>query len=233
MRGTDCSKCNRSIPPDEPGRILEGMPVCRQCADEQDPRCPYCHESLPKLPKRKTKCPHCDNEIVVRSRQTLFASSLLTQIQAFELKWLPVLESHGISESEYSRLKRDLQNQRAGFSTADFVWAAFNKATHADVYRKAFDMGRFLFETGRDPTMQISIALDARLGDLERVGVRYVEINSAGCCSSCRKMHGLRLSIEEARAKKLIPQSCCIRESSGEGKPAWCLCDYRGDFESI
>jgi hypothetical protein len=47
--------------------------------------CPYCKTLLDEAPKRKKKCPHCDNNIYVKPKQNLFSSIYLTEEQVIEL----------------------------------------------------------------------------------------------------------------------------------------------------
>lgn len=231
MIGTDCSHCGRTIPSEEPGRVLGGAPSCRECADEQEPRCPYCDELLEKLPKRAKKCPHCERKILVRTRQTLFATSLLTKGETLEADWLPRLESHGIDIKAYRKIKGELISRQQGFSSADYIWAAYNHALNADQGSKAFDMARFLFETGRDPNPYLAIDIKSRLQRFREAGIETVRINSKGCCVGCRKLHGKQLLLDEAEESTLIPQVCCTREAASESGPSWCLCSYTPVYE--
>lgn len=56
--------------------------------DGPKPECPYCHKLLDKMPKGKRKCPHCKEEIIVRTDPVEKQKILLRteQIEEFEEK---------------------------------------------------------------------------------------------------------------------------------------------------
>lgn len=80
-----CSDCSRTVDRPETAFVFQGRVVCRECNDKLRPRCPCCGAELLRAPKAKTKCPNCGQFIVVRSRQQLFPTTLLTETQAQEL----------------------------------------------------------------------------------------------------------------------------------------------------
>ena len=50
-----------------------------------EPICPYCNKSLEKKPKRRSKCPHCGNYFLVRTRPQDRQQALVTEDQAEEI----------------------------------------------------------------------------------------------------------------------------------------------------
>jgi len=67
--------------------------------------CPYCKTLLDKAPKRKKKCPHCNNIIYVKPKQNLFSSIYLTEEQVIELNEYESVEHFNNNQKiEKSRL---------------------------------------------------------------------------------------------------------------------------------
>ena len=64
--------------------------------------CPHCGNLLESVPKRKTRCPHCEGDIYVRSNQYGF-SSLVSEADAHCLDWLKAYE---ISIKQYEKVQK-------------------------------------------------------------------------------------------------------------------------------
>lgn len=56
---------------------------------QSEARCPYCHQLLPKIPQRKTKCPHCGQFYYVRTRPSDREKVIVTtqEADAIEIEW--------------------------------------------------------------------------------------------------------------------------------------------------
>lgn len=50
--------------------------------DERKAECPYCNKTLSKIPGAKTKCPHCDNFMFIRTRPKDNARIVVTENDA-------------------------------------------------------------------------------------------------------------------------------------------------------
>jgi phage FluMu protein Com len=51
--------------------------------------CPYCKKELAKFPSRKTKCPHCNKDIYVRTNPSDQQQMLVTEqeLEKIEREW--------------------------------------------------------------------------------------------------------------------------------------------------
>lgn len=67
-------RCIERLEPDPalmkkaPQPLLPGSREDLQCYFQEDAKCPYCHNDLPKIPQKKSKCPNCGSFFFVRSR---------------------------------------------------------------------------------------------------------------------------------------------------------------------
>lgn len=101
--------------------------------------CPYCKESLKKVPGAKTKCPHCDRYMFVRTRPKDNARVVVTEAEAeqIEEEWSIVAGTH----EEYIANKQRIEHEREALkrkfgrepSNGDVQWSLLNKdlITHA------------------------------------------------------------------------------------------------------
>lgn len=86
--------------------------------------CPYCEEILEKMPKRKTKCPKCENYIYKRTRPHDEVDIIIRedQLDIVEEEWAIKNGSHDIFLKEKARKKRirDGMRERYGKEPADY-----------------------------------------------------------------------------------------------------------------
>lgn len=123
-----------------------------------DSICPYCNQALEKRPGRKTKCPHCGNYILVRTRPSDQKKVLVTEALAQEIdeQWMKkngTYEAYLEEQAEFQRTKTEL-TKRFGHeaSDRDVYWSIYNQKSieHAHamnwgLYRNTrFDMGELL-----------------------------------------------------------------------------------------
>ena len=99
--------------------------------DERKAECPYCRQSLAKIPGRKTKCPHCGKFMFVRTRPKDNVRVVVTKEEADKIdeEWAIVSGTH----DEYIAEKViDALNFGFPFSTAmlikneDFIFEILN-----------------------------------------------------------------------------------------------------------
>lgn len=79
--------------------------------------CPYCNEKLEKMPKRKTKCPKCENYIYKRTRPFDEVDIIIRedQLDIIEEEWSIKNGSHDIYLKEKARKKRIRDGMRESF----------------------------------------------------------------------------------------------------------------------
>ena len=195
-----------------------------------DSICPYCGKKLDSMPKRKKKCPHCNKDIYVRSKQNLFPSNLLTKEDTMAVDCVTRLE---ISGKEFRSKKTELETKFKGnVKSTDVVWGLFNeliaKTTDYHCLKMTyFDMALFLHESGQDffKELQQSAKMDL-MGYMEG-GVEKVEIRmSTDSCDTCKQSDDNTYTIKEALKTMPIPCKECTHQIRVDGKPGWCRCTY-------
>ncbi len=196
---------------------------------DSQPICPYCKRVLAKAPGRKAKCPMCARDIYVRSRQTIFPVSLLTEQEALSADFVSDL---GLSRSDFSRMSIFLK-QRAGCepAPAQVAWelAKCQAQRSSAPWIIYYQMGLFMCRLRQDHRPALEKAAQAFLLDLQQQpsGPYRVEISDAGddSCPACRAQSGRVLSVEEALRLMPIPCKDCTTEFY-DGGPGFCRCLY-------
>lgn len=131
----------------------------REQKDERKAECPNCHKVLSKIPGAKTKCPHCDEFMFVRTRPKDNARVVVTKAEADKIdeEWSIVAGTYDIfvaEKEEFAKEKEILRKRFGGKepSDNDVRWGLLNKqliehAKNGDwgLYRNArFQMAEIL-----------------------------------------------------------------------------------------
>ena len=218
---------------------------------EEDPEalCPYCQRVLDKRPKRKKKCPHCENYIYVRrlppkgERRVLVTEEEAEEIDSgwkqlhFRRKWLGMLQQYGIVDEDFDAHRKKLR-ERLGQepSEADVVWSLFHEALGGSMKSGDLqalkmlylEMALFLCEEGRDFFHLLQQSRRMELTHYKQSGfVNNVQILTAGdaSCETCQQLQGKVLTLDEALEQMPIPCKECTSELR-QGRPGWCRCCY-------
>ena len=210
-------------------------------ADEK-PICPYCGASLAQPPKRKTKCKKCENHIFVDTKQEIFPRTSLTGNETAIVAWFNKLCSFGITTDDYIQKNRELENSFGSKALPrDVIWALFqnvlkvaalnnNLSTLARIY---YEQAQFLYEEGKNHLPALvefheitlkNMALEQSKNDILH-GVQIATNRDA--CPTCRKLDGIRLTIEEAAKKGLLPNENCTHKPDPNRKGHFCRCFYK------
>lgn len=126
--------------------------------DERRAECPYCQKDLKKVPGRKTKCPHCGEFMLVRTRPNDNVRVVVTQEEAgkIEEEWAIFNGTHDDYLAEKEKIKKEKKALKNRFgkdpTENDVHWSLLNKSLieHAQngdwgLYRCArFDMAEIL-----------------------------------------------------------------------------------------
>lgn len=216
--------------------------------------CPYCRVALTTVPRRRTKCRSCGEPIVVRSRQDIFPSALLTLDQAWAVAAIAAIENvfarpfsvtigsppatHVIQPAPRNEgiraLTRELGETPGALRQplAAAYKAALTDATLHQAKMAWYQWGLLEAAAGRP---HLDAAREARRFDLldcrESAGrmqlSEVVEIRTAGPpCSACATLEGRRISISEALAQMPIPCLSCTTELH-TGARGFCRCWYQ------
>lgn len=198
-----------------------------------DAACPSCGVALDRNPKRRTRCPHCDQPIVVRRGR------LLTEDEA---RAEDVCSKVAVPLKRLWAAREDLSRQWGRqASAADAAWRVLNKLVveTADyqarkmIYRQ---MARFMWEEGRDhlemarQSKQMELAdwqSTAEQGLLDLKGARLAVITAGPLsCPACRVLEGARFTFAEAVNENPIPVAGCTHEAEAGRVRGWCRCEY-------
>lgn len=101
--------------------------------DERKAECPYCHKTLSKIPGAKTKCPHCNEFMFIRTRPKDRSRVVVTKTEANNIdeEWAIITGSRDvfIAEEEFVAEKGILQKRFRGKNPSDndVNWSLLNK----------------------------------------------------------------------------------------------------------
>ena len=204
---------------------------------ESEAVCPYCKKVLKQKPKRKKKCPFCNNDIYVRSKQKIFSSTLLNKEDAIAIDELKNLENFGIKNNDFINKKRKLSKKFGEEAkSADVIWGLFNelilktKNLHSlqVIY---YDMALFLNKEGKNCFSVLQKSAKMELMKYKQRGIKKVQILTSGSsCEACQRLEAKVFTIEEALEKMPIPCKECTNKLYDE-KRGFCRCSYLAEIE--
>jgi len=190
--------------------------------------CPYCGVKLAKIPKRKKKCPNCENYIFVSK------GKLYTKEEKDIRDWLIRVEHLGISRKVFNKAREELSSQ-FGFiaSINDTAWRILNSInTPNKSYedRKQIYLAMSYILSLEDKSTK-EIMAKAHQMDLLRFkdeGFTKVRIHTYGgqyddsVCDECKRLSKMVFDIDKALDTMPIPNRC-------ENKD--CRCSYFVDLD--
>lgn len=227
---TVCSECHGSIPDQAVAYVLNGSPICIVCHDETAPKCPYCNGDLDKRPKRSSECPHCESTYFVRTKQTIWPSSILTEGQRVLWDALDALEDWQITFADarmlMDRYKQKTTHEKLYMSVADSLYdLAFQR--HGPSMQLHYQMASYLRSRGRDGFQHDRAGAICSLRHSKIMGVKRVEVSiSTAPCSECKKLNGLTIAIDDAISNPPVPCPSCTDKVHPDHKHGWCKCAY-------
>lgn len=220
---------------------------------EESKLCPYCSLALEKNPRKKTKCPSCAKEIIVRKHYLTNQYELFTTTTV--LKYDEEKYYHSRAKSLIRGLKSsilydekrvdklvtqtqiDLDNkfgQRA--SLGDVAWGVANKMLAEGIgngdegllQTVYFQMAIFLNQTGKDHREIMNINSELQLKQYKNSNVvKSVQVlTTDDSCSACKALNNKIFSIKEARDQKVLPCRECTYGIDEKVKYGWCRCCY-------
>lgn len=199
--------------------------------DDSTAGCPYCNETLDKVPKKKKKCPHCGNYIYVRSSQILYPSKHLTHDEAIATDEFYYLKEYGITNELFND-KVDQLNKNADESVTpidvcialynDLILQTTDKFRLGGLYfRSAF----IKYQSGFGFLADLQNLAKIDLSRYEQEGVQQVTIHSVDACEECQQLNGRVFTIQEALSERPIPCKKCTHGKNERGD-GWCRCRY-------
>ncbi len=207
--------------------------------NDLEPVCPYCRKVLDRKPQRKTKCPFCNNDIYVRTKQKIFPSTLLNKEDAVAVDWLKNLENFGIKDNDFLNKRRELFKKfgKEAEST-DVIWGLFNelilktKDLHS-LKMIYYEMALFLNKEGKDFFQFLQQSAKMELMKFKQEGfIKKVRILTAGedSCETCRRLENMVFTIEEALEKMPIPCKECTHKLYDKER-GFCRCCYVAEID--
>lgn len=214
--------------------------------------CPNCKSKLKKMPKRKQKCPSCQNFIFVRTDPSTNKKVLTSEIEAKKIdekweeksmvkKWIINLAQFGIKKNDFKFQKNEmLKKSNKTPRDKDVIWSLLNrlnaeyikKNDYGSMSRVYYNMALFLGEEGKDFFVMLQESAKMRLLEIETetkdIGKRIkVRINTGGegSCENCRKLEEKVFTLKEAMEQNPIPYKECTYKMFG-GAKGFCRCLY-------
>lgn len=216
--------------------------------------CPYCNTNLDKTPKRKKKCPSCNNYIHVRRTLDENKPILVTEEKAKQLdeeriksnaneSLLRTIQHYGFTEEEFKqRRKESYEKNKYIMNVNDVIWSLFQSRVH-DLIKEGnhgtasgvyFQMALFLAsEESKRPQHTLEASSRSRLLDYKASGCKKVEIIPAGNgCEHCNNLKGKVYDIEEALETMPLPNKDCTFDMHENGQ-YFCRCIYVAASEDL
>jgi len=196
--------------------------------------CPYCDFEFEEKPKRRRKCPQCQEWIYVRE------DKLYTEEGKYVYDWIKRLREFGASQKLFEVEKEELSKQFGHpASDSDTLWQIMNalvsKVNAQQLHLLYGKMVQFLKEEGKDysgivkeqkriqaglfekeiiaqlklqASLMQSLGLDTLQGSGFELLVRVNTCNDHLVCEACREAASRPYSLEEFIEEMPIPHNC-------------------------
>jgi hypothetical protein len=200
-------------------------------------KCPYCLNSLSKVPSRKARCPHCGNIILIRDGQ------LVTEKEANKIddKWriAEKLKEFNILEPDFEILLKEQKNKTNVepdpmelIHSIALDQARRIKDPEALSYHY-YKMAIFMNEQLKDFWDYLVKARLYKLYELKRDGIKKVKIiTSHYSCPNCLESKNKEYTVDEAIEKMPIPNKSCTHIAVDPAK-GFCECVYDSSDEIV
>ena len=195
-------------------------------------KCPHCNGVLDPKPKRKRKCPHCRETIIIRKGELYTEQGAqeydAKQKEEREIKyWANRLRiSRGQLERQRASLAKEWGSQP---SVNDAVWRILNERVVKvrDLQDRKIlylEMSMVARDEGKDPQPYLAESAKCELLDMkESSWIKKVQVetcNDDEVCPACKKLAAKPIPIDKALAELPIPKLCQNEEG--------CRCWYNG-----
>tara|TARA_B100000378_G_scaffold10922_1_gene9197 strand:- start:7982 stop:8827 length:846 start_codon:yes stop_codon:yes gene_type:complete len=216
--------------------------------------CPYCGVIFEQPIKRKKNCSECKNPIYVRTTQSLYPSSALTEEQVNHAEFYETMKSSlGLTKDDYLSHENDLKKKwnMKTINTYDVLWSLFNDL---DLYARSIDKSQdkkyqtielfrikrwvdvaaaqYQGNRGHDPSGYLAASHNndiqsAKLDDY----VKGLTVKCYDCCEACQKFDNKTFSIAFLEKKPVLPIPACTRPFKDGAKFTFCTCSYQNYYE--
>lgn len=216
--------------------------------EENMVHCPYCNNTLDKIPNAKSKCPFCKQFIFVLTDPDLKKKVHVTKTQADEIrkKWserseinyyVKYFSQFGIT-NEIFLAKKQLLSEEKGteVENSEVLEQIFHRLVYTskdfhELKMLYFSMALIKYQNGEDffNLLQESMRFEL-LKKGESKLIKKVKIHAIGC-EHCKENDGKIYTIEDALKTMPIPNPECTHEKK-EGR-GWCRCFYIAEIEGL
>jgi uncharacterized Zn finger protein (UPF0148 family) len=207
--------------------------------------CPYCGALFAQPPKRKRRCPTCQQTVFVKSTPQDRAKRLMTEAAANEAeqRWaayhlrqesLRTLHTFGFGERELE--------QRLAFGYTEpeavklFLRSVAENSPELHQRKMAYSSLALCADKEGQPYRELLLqAARCELLLFKQRSVGKVEILTGGpgnACSQCEGLHGQIWEIDEALKTMPIPSPTCTSTLLGS-TAGFCRCTYVADLKSL
>ncbi len=182
--------------------------------------CPYCNQTLIKIPSRKSKCKNCFKDIYIIKSGEKYEKKLVTEEQfninesnvkkeAFKNYWIKSLEKYNVTEQDFytHKAKHIFSNDN------DVFWSIFNQTLFKNASNPSllsllyYEMAIFCLQEGKKDNFKLlQLSAKSKLDSFNSNLEFKIEINSSpDSCDNCKKNNNKIISLEEAY---LLPIPC-------------------------
>lgn len=212
--------------------------------------CPNCGFIFDQPIKRKKNCSECKKPIFVRTTQTLYPSSALTEEQVNHAEFYETMRSSlGLMKSDYKSHKEALKKKwdKEKINTYDVLWSMFNDH---NLYTRSIDKSlsknyqlidffrtkrwidvaaaQYQANRGHDPStyLKASHNNDIQAAKLDEY-TKGLTIRCYDCCDACQKFDNKTFSIEFLEQRPVLPIPACTRPFKDGSDFTFCTCSYQ------
>jgi glutaredoxin len=219
-------------------------------------QCPYCQKELIKEPTRKSKCPHCKEDIYVKKHPETKEITLATKEQADKLDkqyktirfinhWKNILfEQYGFPQVAYDNIKK----QSGSPLEKDHIFSGLNQVANDYVLNGRFqeasstwyNMALFIEEenmSGFNHCLKQSRINELRdiKQTAEKLGMKpKAKVMTAGpsnSCPACQKLDGITIDIGNPENQDILPHKECNHNLHSYNERPFCRCCFVIDMD--
>lgn len=182
--------------------------------------CPYCSKKLPKELKRKTPCPLCKKEIIIRQGEALTTDDAQVYDWKRDLEYMAPNINKLVDETKIELTKRFGTKP----SARDLIWGVLNKLVLAkkdprDISNIYYFMYRFLLQEGKKKRALDLLKLSKKMELISYKesgyirAVKFTNENDDLVCDTCKKLNNELMPLSEAIKNTPIPVVECENEN--------------------
>lgn len=196
--------------------------------EQPDPACPHCGYNFEVMPARRGKCPQCNKDVILRSRNKI--KSLMTTEEARQIdaakkesarkrKLAGYLDVANLEFKSLDDIKKRLEKKTGSkWRYDDLVWKVLNEAVAGGLAAKNYEgmrhvyfaMSHFLRDEGKDFFDTLQEMHRMQLMEYLQENANYsVRVYTSCKCPQCGKVKGKVFKVRDALRKMPLPVKNC------------------------